>query len=137
MKRILIADDKQSMREMLTQTMQDKGYEVVAVADGDAAVAQATSGLDLVITDMRMPGRDGLDVLRAMKSASPETEVIVMTAFGTIPQAVEAVRLGAADYITKPLESPAALRRLVRMVLGADYPLERMGVLSLGCPGKG
>ena len=102
MKRILIADDKQSMREMLTQTMQDKGYEVVAVADGDAAVAQATAGLDLVITDMRMPGRDGLDVLRAMKSASPETEVIVMTAFGTVENAVEAMRHGAHDYILKP-----------------------------------
>ncbi|MDH4229209.1 MAG: sigma-54 dependent transcriptional regulator [Nitrospirota bacterium] len=102
MTRIVIADDKDAMREMLTQAFADTGYEVIPVADGSAAVAQADTGIDLVITDLRMPGLDGLEVLRAYKRASPETEVIVMTAFGTVENAVEAMRQGAYDYILKP-----------------------------------
>jgi nitrogen regulation protein NR(I) len=102
MKRVLIADDKASMREMLTQAMEAKGFEVVAVADGNAAVTQAEHGVDLVITDLRMPGKDGLEVLQGVRRASPDTEVIVMTAFGTVENAVEAMRLGAFDYILKP-----------------------------------
>jgi DNA-binding NtrC family response regulator len=102
MKRILIADDKASMREMLTQAMEAKGFEVVAVPDGNAALAQADAGVDLVITDLRMPGKDGIEVLGGVKRVSPETEVIVMTAFGTVENAVEAMRLGAFDYILKP-----------------------------------
>jgi len=102
MKRILIADDKASMREMLTQAMEAKGFEVVAVPDGNAALEQAEAGVDLVITDLRMPGRDGIEVLTGVKRISPDTEVIVMTAFGTVENAVEAMRLGAFDYILKP-----------------------------------
>jgi DNA-binding NtrC family response regulator len=102
MKRILIADDKASMREMLTQAMEAKGFDVVAVPDGNAALEQAEAGVDLVITDLRMPGKDGVEVLGGVKRISPETEVIVMTAFGTVENAVEAMRLGAFDYILKP-----------------------------------
>jgi nitrogen regulation protein NR(I) len=102
MKRILIADDKASMREMLTQAMEAKGFEVVSVPDGNAALEQAEAGVDLVITDLRMPGRDGIEVLQGVKRVAPETEVIVMTAFGTVENAVEAMRLGAFDYILKP-----------------------------------
>jgi len=102
MKRILIADDKASMREMLTQAMEAKGFDVVAVPDGNAALEQAEAGVDLVITDLRMPGKDGVEVLSGVKRISPETEVIVMTAFGTVENAVEAMRLGAFDYILKP-----------------------------------
>ncbi|MDH5525800.1 MAG: sigma-54 dependent transcriptional regulator [Nitrospirota bacterium] len=102
MKRIIIADDKGAMREMLTQAFDTREYEVTAVSDGSEAVAQAESGVDLVITDLRMPGLDGLEVLRAYKRISPETEVIVMTAFGTVENAVEAMRQGAYDYILKP-----------------------------------
>jgi DNA-binding NtrC family response regulator len=102
MKRILVADDNQSMREMITQTLEDQGYEVLTAKDGDDAVTQAATGVDLVVTDLRMPGRDGLAVLQAVKQLSPETEVIVMTAFGTVENAVEAMRHGAHDYILKP-----------------------------------
>ncbi len=102
MNRILIADDKASMREMLTQALQERSYDVVSVADGDAAIKQAKSGFDVVITDLRMPGKDGIQVLKKIKEISPETEVIVMTAFGTVENAVEAMRLGAHDYILKP-----------------------------------
>jgi len=74
----------------------------VAVPDGNAALEQAEAGVDLVITDLRMPGKDGVEVLSGVKRISPETEVIVMTAFGTVENAVEAMRLGAFDYILKP-----------------------------------
>ncbi len=102
MKRILVVDDKASMREMITQTLEDKGYEVLVATDGNAAITQAATGVDLVVTDLRMPGKDGLEVLKAVKTSSPETEVIVMTAFGTVENAVEAMRFGAHDYILKP-----------------------------------
>ena len=102
MKKVLIADDKASLREMLVQTMEEKGYDVVSAKDGNEAVVHAAAGVDLVITDLRMPGLDGLEVLRAVKRVSPETEVIVMTAFGTVENAVEAMREGAYDYVLKP-----------------------------------
>ncbi|MBI5137600.1 MAG: sigma-54-dependent Fis family transcriptional regulator [Nitrospirae bacterium] len=102
MKRILVADDKQSMREWITQALEDKGHEVLVASDGDAAITQAATGVDLVITDLRMPKRDGLEVLKAVKAMAPDTEVIVMTAFGTVENAVEAMRRGAHDYILKP-----------------------------------
>jgi len=123
MKRILIADDKPSMREMLTQAMEAKGFEVVAVPDGNAALEQAEAGVDLVITDLRMPGKDGIEVLGGVKRISPETEVIVMTAFGTVENAVEAMRLGAFDYILKPFS-------IDELELKVDRALDRSRLAS-------
>ncbi|MFQ5508627.1 MAG: sigma-54-dependent transcriptional regulator [Leptospirillia bacterium] len=102
MKRILIADDNNAMREMLTQALEGKGHDVTPVTDGNAAAELVPTGFDLVVTDLRMPGKDGLEVLKEVKKSSPETEVIVMTAFGTVENAVEAMRYGAFDYILKP-----------------------------------
>ncbi|HET8760296.1 MAG TPA: response regulator, partial [Nitrospiria bacterium] len=103
MKRILIVDDKASMRHMLRQVFQETGFEVVEAADGDEAAARIREGaLDLVITDVKMPKSDGLTVLKECRAALPRTPVIVMTAYGTIEQAVETIRQGAFDYIVKP-----------------------------------
>ena len=103
MARILIADDKKGMREVLAQAFEQAGHAVSVVDDGDAAVRAIESrDLDLVITDLRMPGKDGLEVLRtAMRRPSPPA-VLVMTAFGSVDAAVEAMRLGASDFVTKP-----------------------------------
>lgn len=103
MKRILIVDDKASMRHMLRQVFHETGFEVVEAADGDEAVSRVREGsLDLVITDVKMPKADGLTVLKECRAALPRTPVIVMTAYGTIEQAVETIRQGAFDYIVKP-----------------------------------
>ena len=120
---ILVVDDDPDFRELVAEILAAEGYLVRQAASAEDALDALTAGpVHLVLTDQRMPGLDGLELTRRVRAASEPPEVIVMTAFGTIPQAVEAVRLGAADYITKPLESPAALRRLVRMVLGESVP---------------
>src|SRR6187551_3534328 len=81
------------------------GYEVTEASDGEQAIGQVNREIyDLVITDLRMPKADGMDVLKAVKSSSPETVVLVVTAFGTADSAVEAMKQGAYDYLTKPFQ---------------------------------
>ena len=81
------------------------GYEVTEASDGEQAIGQVNKEIyDLVITDLRMPRADGMDVLKAVKSSSPETVVLVVTAFGTADSAVEAMKQGAYDYLTKPFQ---------------------------------
>ena len=81
------------------------GYEVTEASDGEQAIGQVNKEIyDLVITDLRMPKADGMDVLKAVKSSSPETVVLVVTAFGTADSAVEAMKQGAYDYLTKPFQ---------------------------------
>jgi two-component system response regulator HydG len=103
MPKILIVDDQRNMRTTLAMMLRGVGYEVDEAADGDQGAASGSTGaFDLVLTDLRMGQKDGIDVLRAIKERQPMTEVIVMTAYGTIESAVEAMRLGAFDYIQKP-----------------------------------
>ena len=103
--RVLVVDDEQSMRELLAIMLRQAGYDV-AVADGGEAAVQAlkTDDFDLVITDLRMRKVDGLAVLRAAKEHSPRTVVLVVTAFASTETAVEAMKLGAYDYVTKPFK---------------------------------
>jgi len=125
---ILVVDDDPAFRELVVEILAGAGYLVRQAASAEEAlVAFAAENFQLVLTDQRMPGLDGLELTRRIRAGSNPPEVVLMTAFGTIPQAVEAVRIGAADYITKPLESPAALRRLVRQVLGEATTSEEGG----------
>ena len=105
MKRILVVDDEPSMRELLAIMLKKEGFDVVT-AEGRAVAAAvlAQAPVDLVITDVRLSDGDGIEILRHVKSASPETVVIVMTAFGTAETAVAALKLGAHDYILKPFD---------------------------------
>jgi len=115
---IIIIDDKASMLKMLANVLKD-GYDVRTAASGAEALPQFRSRpSDLVLTDIRMPDMDGMQVLHAVKEQFPETEVILMTAYATISQAVEAVKGGAYDYLTKPFE-PDELK------LTLDKALER------------
>jgi len=99
----LVVDDQRNMRTTLAMMLRGNGYEVDEAADGAQGKELGAAGAyDVVITDLRMGELDGIDVLRALKQAQPMTEVIVMTAYGTIESAVEAMRLGAFDYIQKP-----------------------------------
>ena len=103
--RVLVVDDEKSMRELLAITLERQGYEVSVAEDGEVAIqAVRRDGFDVIITDLRMPNADGLQVLRAAKEHTPETVVIVITAVGSTETAVEAMKLGAYDYITKPFK---------------------------------
>jgi two-component system, NtrC family, response regulator PilR len=103
--RVLVVDDEQSMRELLGIMLRQVGYDVTLADGGEAAVqALRTDAFDLVITDLRMRKIDGLTVLRAAKEHSPRTVVLVVTAFASTETAVEAMKLGAYDYVTKPFK---------------------------------
>ncbi len=105
MEKILVVDDEKSLREVMSIMLKRAGYAVTEAADGEEAIGQVNKEIfDLVITDLRMPKADGMDVLKAVKSFSPDTVVLVVTAFGTADSAVEAMKHGAFDYLTKPFQ---------------------------------
>jgi len=108
--RVLIVEDNDTMREGIVRVVEKMGAAPAAVADAPQALQAATEvDFDVIISDYRLPGGDGLAVLRHAKDRRPETEVMVITAYGTIELAVEAMQAGAADFITKPF-SPEELR---------------------------
>ena len=112
--RVLVADDEEDLRSFLAEALERAGHEVIQVADGAAALRVASEEpFDVVLTDLRMPGSDGMTVVRAMRTEQPDVEVIVLTAFGDVASAVEAMKLGAFDYLEKPVSGPAAIRALV------------------------
>jgi two-component system response regulator PilR (NtrC family) len=118
-KRILIVDDEQSMRELLAILLKKEGFEVVTAGSrAEAAAALARGTVDMVLTDVRLPDGDGIEVLRHVKAAAPETGVIVMTAYGTTETAVAARKLGAAAYVLKPFDVDE-LRIVIRDTLAA------------------
>ncbi len=119
MARILIADDQKNMRTSLAMMLRRAGHDVAEAKDGDdACEAIDDEAYDLVLTDLRMGDVTGIDVLRHTRENSPQTEVIVMTAYGTIESAVEAMKLGAWDYIQKPFTEDELLVKI-------DKALER------------
>jgi two-component system NtrC family response regulator len=115
---ILVVEDGKSQREMLRDFLKGEGHIVMEAADGETALQQVRSRhFDLLLLDYRMPGMDGMDVLKAVKSINPEIDVVIITAHGTIETAVEAMKAGALDYIMKPLEFDervAERRNLIR-----------------------
>jgi two-component system response regulator AtoC len=127
--RILVADDEEDVRTFLAQTLERAGHEVTQVADGASALRAAQEEpFDVVLTDLRMPGVDGMTVVRTVRTEQPDVEVIVLTAFGDVATAVEAMKLGAFDYLEKPVSGPVAIRELVA---GA---LERRAKLAASAP---
>jgi DNA-binding NtrC family response regulator len=103
---ILVIEDKESMRAMLKATLEGEGYEVILAQDGAEGVKRlADERVGLVLTDLKLPKRDGFEVLRAAKADHPLLPVIVMTAYGTIENAVKAVKEGAYDFLTKPFDT--------------------------------
>jgi DNA-binding NtrC family response regulator len=102
--RLLVIDDDAVTRELLTEVLQGEGYEVVACDRGAAALERADAeAFDLAVTDIRMPEMDGIAVTRALRARHPDIQVVVMTAFGSVETAVEAVKHGAFDYVSKPM----------------------------------
>ncbi len=113
--KILLADDEKGLRKVLTIYLQDAGYEVVTADDGKKAVLLAdTISPDIVLTDIRMPGMDGISLLKHIKEHSPNTEVIMITGHGDYKLAIESLKLDAVDFIPKPIDNDAldiALKR--------------------------
>jgi DNA-binding NtrC family response regulator len=118
--RILLVEDRDSLRRLLARTLADDGYEVTAAATGgDAVRLLGERQFDLVLTDLKLPDRSGLEVLAASRQAQPRVPVVVLTGYGTVGAAVEAMKLGAYDFLEKPLELPD-LAALVARALGGD-----------------
>jgi two-component system response regulator HydG len=115
MPKLLVVDDQRNMRTTLGMMLRGAGYEVEEASDGEQGCERGAAGAyDLILTDLRMGQKTGIDLLRAVKEAQPMTEVIVMTAYGTIESAVEAMRLGAYDYIQKPFTEQELLVKIGR-----------------------
>jgi len=118
---LLVVDDEPSFRALLRDILEGAGHGVTEARDGAEAFAfLERGGFDLVLTDRQMPKVDGLELVRRLRARAASPPVVVLTAHGSIPEAVEAVRLGAADYITKPLPSPGALVDLVASLLPGE-----------------
>src|SRR5438132_528375 len=110
MRRVLIADDEESIRHVLTELLEERGYEVRAVTDGEEAMREvAARDYDALVTDVRMPKMNGLDLVRAAQTTSPETTIIVMSAYGSHDLAIEAMKAGAYDYLGKPFRPDEVL----------------------------
>ena len=114
---VLVADDESGVRESVGRVLRHEGFRVIAAEDGDAALAALREGgVDLLLADLRMPGLDGLELLRAAKLLTPEVEIVVLSGHGTVEEAVAAMKEGAYDFLTKPFER-AQLVHTVRQAL--------------------
>jgi two-component system response regulator HydG len=121
---LLVADDDPGLRESLERTLTREGYRVVLASDGRAALERLQSGaVDLIVTDLKMPGLTGLELLRAAKAIAPDVDVILLTAFGTVEEAVKAMKDGAYDFLTKPFRREQLLKLI-------DKALERRGLIE-------
>jgi two-component system response regulator FlrC len=116
--RILVVDDEEGVRSFLAESLEIDGHHVEEAANGQEALERLRSrSFDLVLTDLRMPGMDGLELLQKVLAEQPEVEFIVLTAHGNVENAVQAMKLGAFDYIQKPVSGPAELRLLATRAL--------------------
>jgi len=105
MGRILVADDHDSLRRGIVRALSDAKHEVDEAPNGNVAIEKLHEGqYDVVVSDLKMGGSDGMDVLRTTKALHPTSAVILMTAFGSVHTAVEAMKIGAFDYVQKPFE---------------------------------
>ena len=124
--KVLIVDDEAHIREMMRLTLEAAGYEVGEAADGEEGLARFGdgSGYDVVLLDQKMPGIDGLETLRRLLARAPDARVVMVTAFASVELAVDAMRLGATNFLRKPM-TPEALRGAVVGAL-AERPARRV-----------
>ena len=115
METILVAEDKESMAEMLRETLESEGYAVISARDGAEGIRLLKDvRIDLVLTDLKLPGKDGISILKASKEDNQLRPVIIMTAFGSVETAVSAMKEGAFDFITKPFDTDHLLMLIKR-----------------------
>jgi len=117
MKNVLIVDDELNMRLVLSAVLKKEGFEVSSASDGREALQVLQSNkIDVVITDLKMPDMDGMELLTNISAQYPEIPVIMITAHGSIATAVEALKKGALDYITKPFDAMDLVSRILSCV---------------------
>jgi len=127
METILIVEDRESMSDMLKETLKAEGYRTVIARDGFEGIKKLKEDrVDLVLTDLKLPKKDGMDVLRAAKEENPLMPVIVMTAFGSVETAVIAMKEGAFDFITKPFDTDHLLMLMKRALETQKLMTENM-----------
>lgn len=125
---VLIVDDENIARQSLTDILKLEGYNVAAVPGGQAAVEYVrTHPVDLMIVDLRMPGMDGLEVIQVVNQASPDTEVVLLTAHGSMDSAVQALRLRIHDYLTKPAAPAQVIASVKRGLARRNAKLQAKG----------
>ncbi|MGE5189581.1 MAG: sigma-54-dependent transcriptional regulator [Gemmatimonadota bacterium] len=130
-KTVLIVDDDDLLRSFLAGVLREEGHRVEEARNGREGIERIAAGaVDLVLTDLRMPDMSGLELMREGKALRPDARWIVITAFGSIGSAVEAMKGGASDYLTKPLASPEELRRVVGRVLREAEADARISLLT-------
>jgi len=113
---ILVVEDQDSARESLAELLRGEGYEVREAADGNVAKDLINKlDVDVILTDLMMPGADGIEVLKHAREVSPQTLIMLMTAHASVDTAVEALRLGAQDYLLKPLIFEDVMRKVERL----------------------
>ena len=129
---ILVVDDEPVARQSLSEILRLEGYSVNAVPNGQAAVEHVrTHPVDLMIVDLRMPGMDGLEVVQVVNSVSPETEVILLTAFGTTESAIQALRLRVHDYLLKPAPPSQVVNTVKKGLARRDAHLKARGGVAV------
>ena len=120
--RILVVDDEQAVRDLLAKTLTMADYDVDSAPDGASAIDRLRAvAYDLLITDLKMPGMDGLSVIREARRTAPDLPVIIITGYSTEASAIEAINLGVAGYLTKPFRLPRILAATAR-ALGEPIP---------------
>jgi DNA-binding response OmpR family regulator len=130
---VLIVDDEKNIRLTLSQSLDSLGLETDTAMDGEEALAKVKAGdYSLILLDLKMPGMDGMQVLRGLREIRPDVRVIVITAYGTVESAVEAMKLGTVDFIQKPFASEE-IRGVVSQVLQRDQLDEQKAVDYSSC----
>ena len=128
MARVLVVDDEDELREMLAETVRSLGHEVLTAEDGEKGLhVYKQQEIDLVITDLKMPRMDGLTLLREIRLVKPDAVVLMITAFPTIDSAVQAIKLGAYDYIIKPFKIEQ-IEVVVRRAVEKKRLMEQLGL---------
>jgi len=111
--RILLVDDEEQFVDILAQRLEARGLQVVTAYNGDEALARLKeSETDVILLDVLMPGRTGIEILRDIKQAKPLTEVILLTGHATVETAIEGLKLGAYDYLMKPMETEVLVEKI-------------------------
>jgi len=124
MKKILVAEDEPTLREGIATAFRDRGWQVEEAADGETAIARLEQEVyDVLVTDYKMPGRSGLEVVKRCKMLNESTVALMMTAFGTVESAVDAMKAGTFDYVLKPFD-------LEELEMKVERALEHRRLLS-------
>ena len=130
-KSILVVDDDPLIRSFIATILREEGHRVEEAASGRAGLEKFQAAeFDLVVTDLRMPDLSGLDLIREGRKLRPESRWVIITAYGSIGNAVEAMKVGASDYLTKPFGSPEELRHVIRRVLKEADQERKLSLLA-------